>query len=281
MKKFISIYGPTASGKTDLGIEIANKTNGIIVNFDSCQFRNHLHSFTMCPIDLVENRDFLFNFLEPEENFSCGDFLERLKSIIDTYKNRTIILVGGTGFYLFCALQGISKDKSHNCSQIIDPNKTYEEKFQLLQSLEGNVKIHKNDHYRIDRHLNFFLKYGYSINNRTSAPLILKKDMINIYLKPNKETLITYITERLKKNFFLMIKEAKIVKYHKKFSRIIGYDDIIKYINFEISFEDAFNKIIQKTLKYSKQQKTFFNKKIQHDYIFEEKCEYMKYILYN
>lgn len=266
-KRFIGIYGPTASGKTDLAIKISEKTNGIIVNFDSCQFRNHLHSFTMCP-KVLENRDFLFNFLHPHENFSCGNFIEKFQNILQQYPQRQIILVGGTGFYLFCLLKGISKDKDNNMHNEIF-HKTYEEKFQLLKILDDSTNLHINDHYRIDRHLNFLLKYGYSIKEKQTIPIIDINNISTIFLHPSKEVLQERIILRLKDNIDNMIMEAKNTEFHEKFHRIIGYKEIINYIHQNISYEDAFNEIVRRTLKYAKQQKTFFKKQIKSDFIFD------------
>jgi tRNA dimethylallyltransferase len=80
--KFITIYGPTASGKTDLAIRLAEVTRGVIINFDTCQFRNYLPSLTMCPSPSLSIKEYLFNFLSPGDIFTVDDYFNKLQEIL-------------------------------------------------------------------------------------------------------------------------------------------------------------------------------------------------------
>jgi tRNA dimethylallyltransferase len=272
--KYIAIYGPTASGKTNLSIELTKKLNGIPINFDSCQFRNHLHSLTMCPVnEYGEIKEYLFNFLPPKESFSVKNFIDEFKIISNNENEKVKILVGGSGFYLFCLLNGLNKPIyiSEKIHKQVETN-SKEDNWNLLKNLESSTKLHINDIYRVNNYLKFHLEYGYSLTQVKHIPIINTKEVYKIFLLPNKEDLHKNILKRTELYFPKMVEE--VIEFHKIYpymenNNIIGYKEIFKYINKEITKEQVIDEINLLTKQYAKTQITFLKNKIQGDLIID------------
>lgn len=270
--KYINIYGPTASGKTYLSDKIAKYLNGEIINFDSCQFNNYLHSITMCPINSESNiKEHLFNFLKPNEDFSVEKFIKKFKEIIKI-NNKIKILVGGSGFYLYCLLNGLGEEKNipEELKNKIE-NNSKEENWKTLIDLDISLKnkLHMNDTYRVNNYLAFFLQYGYSMNSIKYEP-ILHKEVFNLFINPPRMDLLKNIENRTNEYFPKMVEES--IEFHKNNdfmpnSKIIGYKEIYKYINNKISKEETINAINIATRQYAKTQVTFLKNKIKADLV--------------
>ena len=102
----IVVTGPTASGKTKLSEKLAKKYNGIIVNADSMQIYKKLDIGT-AKVKKEEMEDvphYLFDICNPEDDYSVYDYQRDARKIIENNRDKTIILVGGTGLYIKAAL---------------------------------------------------------------------------------------------------------------------------------------------------------------------------------
>ena len=104
MDKVLIIVGPTASGKTKLGIEAAKKFNGEIISADSMQIYKYMNIGTAKPT-LQEKEGIphhLIDIVEPNEKFSVAEFKERAERCIEDILSRgkLPIIVGGTGLYV-------------------------------------------------------------------------------------------------------------------------------------------------------------------------------------
>ena len=110
--KIILIYGPTASGKSNFSIKLAKKINGEIINADSMQVYKELKILSARPLskDYKNINHHLYGFQSVKKNFSSGDWLKLVnKKILDIKKrNKTPILVGGTGLYFKAITEGLS-----------------------------------------------------------------------------------------------------------------------------------------------------------------------------
>lgn len=146
-KKLICIVGPTASGKTGMGIALAKKCNGEIVSADSRQIFRGLDIGT--GKDLVEYGSIRYNLIdicEPGEDFTMFDWLDKAKTVLDDiwFRGKTPIVVGGTGLYVKSLVEGfhiekseflISNIKLYPKSQIINETDNKQYPRQFLESL--------------------------------------------------------------------------------------------------------------------------------------------------
>ena len=111
--KIFLIAGPTASGKSSFAIKLAKKINGEIINADSMQVYKELKILTSrpSPSDLKKIKHHLYGFISVKENFSTGAWLKlAVKKIKEIQKkNKTPILVGGTGLYFKSLINGLVK----------------------------------------------------------------------------------------------------------------------------------------------------------------------------
>ena len=158
----IALIGTTASGKTALSLELASKTNSIILSLDSlCVFKE---------IDIVsakptlEERGDIIHFgideVYPNIEFDVIKFIQLYKKAKDfAIKNdKNLIIVGGTGFYLKALIDGLSLGIDSNIKVDFIPNDAYE----LLYSLDKEYmqKIEKNDKYRIEKAYTIYKQSG-------------------------------------------------------------------------------------------------------------------------
>ena len=111
MEKVIVICGPTASGKTKLGVDLAKKINGEIVSCDSMQIYKDMTIGTAKPTEKEMDgiKHYLIDFVLPNERYSVADYKKDAEKAIEEIikKGKTPIVVGGTGLYLDSLIYGI------------------------------------------------------------------------------------------------------------------------------------------------------------------------------
>ena len=109
--KVIVICGPTASGKTSLGIKLANRINGEIISCDSMQIYKDMDIGTAKPTLEERNaaKHYLVDFVSPDKRYSVADYKKDAEETIDKIisEGKTPIIVGGTGLYLNSLVYGI------------------------------------------------------------------------------------------------------------------------------------------------------------------------------
>ena len=109
--KVIVICGPTASGKTALSIELAKKVNGEIISSDSMQIYKDMDIGTAKPTEkeMQGIKHYLIDFVEPNQRYSVAEFKKDAENAIEEVleKDKTPIVVGGTGLYVDSLIYGI------------------------------------------------------------------------------------------------------------------------------------------------------------------------------
>jgi len=254
----ICVVGPTGVGKTKLSIMLAKKYKGIIINADACQIYKELNIGT-AKIKEEEKEGiehFLFDIKMPNEYYSVSDYQTDLRCLLDKYKDRNIILVGGTGLYLTAGLYNYEfkelqkKDYSNYSS---------EELFEMCMKIDNKAALHPNNRRRLE---NFLDREG---NTNKSSKLLYNVKFIG--LTTNRDILYERINNRVDE----MIKEGLLSevtsllnKYGKTriLNSAIGYKEIIKYLEQEISLEEAIELIKKNSRHYAKRQYTWFNNKL-------------------
>jgi tRNA dimethylallyltransferase len=264
--KELAIIGTTASGKTALSLEIANKTNSIILSLDSLCVYKEIDIASAKPTknergDIVH---FGIDEVFPNEKFDVVLFLDLYKNAKEYAKNskKNLIIVGGTGFYLKALVSGISDGLNDNTNLDICLNDAY----NLLYSLDKDYmqKIEPNDRYRVEKAYSIYKQSGL-----TPSQYFLKNP--KIALSPNlpifeilweKDELRKRVEQRTK----LMLKDGlinEVIYLEKKYTRSpncmssIGIVETLEYLDGKIDKKTLEEKIIQNTMKLAKRQNTF------------------------
>jgi tRNA dimethylallyltransferase len=275
MQKVILIAGPTGSGKSEIALRLAKKINGEIINTDSMQVYKEIKILSARPENYFNISHYLYGNISVKNNFSAGEWLKKvklnLKKITNTKKQP--IFVGGTGLYFKLLTEGIS-----NIPKIPDSIRTKARKlnaklgndkfYSLLIKLDPLVqsKIKKNDTHRLIRayEVMIFTKkslFNWQKNNKNHFS---KYQFVKIYINPENNFLQKLLRLRLKKMF-----ELGAVDEVKKFSKlnlnsslpankILGIQEIKKYLARKISLEQAFEETFIRTRRYVKRQRTWF-----------------------
>jgi len=267
----IVLIGPTASGKTELAIEIAKYFNINIHNIDSRQLYRFMDIGTAKPTknQQKEIKHFLIDLEEPSSKLNAMQFQEiATKSInLELNQKRIPFLVGGSGLYMNSIIKGFF-------SPDIPPQKTLrsqfsklgqEECWELLKKCDPVVtqKIHNADHVRTIRALEVFYVTGKSISSQNfQNPPPWKILELGIYREDLKER----IAKRTKNMFeFGIIEETENIINQfgpdLPLLKTIGYKEAKDVLMKNLKIEDAVEITTTKTIQFAKRQKTWFRNK--------------------
>lgn len=264
MSRVIVITGPTDVGKTKLSIELAKKLNGEIINADAMQVYKGLNIGTAKVTEKEKENipHHLFDIKEVEEEYSIYNYQKDCRKVIDDIlkRDKTPILVGGTGLYIKAALYDykLSEEKTNNTYDNLKTEEIYNE----LLKLDKDINIDKNNRRRLIRALNYYKENNTSISNNKTNKLLY--DTIFIGLTTDREILYKKINQRVDN----MIENGLLeeVKYYydkniktKPLINGIGYKELYNYFDGLCSKEEAVEKIKQNSRHYAKRQYTFLN----------------------
>ena len=267
----IALMGPTASGKTELAIDIAKKLNTNIHNVDSRQIYIDMDIGTAKPT--VEQQQkvphFLVDLCLPSKPINLHEFQRLAKNSIERelQKQQLILLVGGSGLYLQALIGGLHPPEVP--PQKFLRNQLYKieknERHNLLKSCDpiSAMKIHPKDSIRTIRALEVFYATGKMFSqqkNVTSLPW----RVLELGLNPiNLKNRIKYRTEKMYQNGLIEETKNLIIKYGNdlKLLKTIGYGEAQSMINGNINYEEALAITIQRTCQLAKRQKTWFRNK--------------------
>lgn len=275
MKEVIILLGPTAVGKTGTAILLAKELRTEIISADSMQIYTGMNIGTAKPSkeELAAVRHHMIDIVEPSEPYSAGKYIETIVPIIDELHrhDRTPIITGGTGLYIKAITRGLFSGPSADWSlrekflmmEKEEPGSLFKSLSDLDPSAAG--KIERNDIRRIIRALEVCL----SSNERMSRmqdtltrPLPYK--FVKIGLTRERKELYGMIDNRVDS----MI-EAGLEKEAGKIMRLgpdrtpmqaIGYKEMARYFNGDISLEEAIRIIKRNSRRYAKRQLTWFKK---------------------
>lgn len=265
MNKVIVITGPTAVGKTKLSIEIAKQLNGEIINADSTQVYKGLDIATAKVTDEEKENipHHLFDIKNIEEEYTVYNYQQDARKKIEDIlsRNKTPILVGGTGLYIKACLYDYKFEQETNTNNFDDL--TNEEILNKIKEKDSNIDIHINNRKRLVRALNYIINNDKKYSEKIKTDELLY-DTIFIGLTTDRELLYKKINKRV--DVMLnngLLKEAKELYDKKIYSKAImtpiGYKELFMYFNNEISFDEAIDLIKQRSRKYAKRQYTWIN----------------------
>lgn len=256
----ICVVGPTGVGKTKMSVALAKKYNAIIVNCDATQVYKELDigSAKATKEEQEGIEHYLLDFKNLNESYTVYEYQKDARKIIENNKNKNIIFVGGTGLYLKAALYDYrftEEDDNH----IDYKDKTNEELYNIALKKDPNMKIHINNRQRLIRFIN-------KQNVDKVEPRPLYKHII-IGLTTPRENLYRIINNRVDD----MIKKGLIAEVKKFYDQdiktkpllsSIGYKELYKYFNKELTLEEAIELIKKNSRHYAKRQYTFFNNQL-------------------
>ena len=276
-EQVIVICGPTASGKTSLGIKLAKKIDGEIVSCDSMQIYKDMTIGTAKPTEeeRKEAVHHLVDFVLPNERYSVAEYKKDAEYTIEKIieKGKKPIIVGGTGLYLNSLVYGIDYPNIETDLKYREELEDRVEK-EGLESLYNEAKkidekaiqkISLNDKKRILRILEIYHTTG---KTKTELEEISRKNCPKYDYKIfvlNMERSILY--DRINKRVDLMIKDGLIeevkslLEKYKEFPTAmqgLGYKEVVEYLENKLTKDEMIEKIKQETRRYAKRQITWF-----------------------
>lgn len=262
MKNIIVITGPTGVGKTKMSIELAKRIDAEIINADSMQVYKDLNIGT-AKITEKEKEGIphhLFDVVKPTDMYTVYDYQKDARDIINDVLSRgkKVIIVGGTGLYIKALLYDykfIKEDKTYDFSKMSN-----EEILDKINSYNLDINLHINNRKRLER----VLTKLYNNNMQTEKTDTTLYDFVAIGLTTTRDNLYKIIDNRVDK----MIEDGLIDEVEKLYKKNIhskaintgiGYKELYKYFDKEISLDEAISLIKKNSRHYAKRQYTFFN----------------------
>lgn len=271
----IIISGPTASGKTAISLQIAQRFKAEIISADSRQFYKKMDIGTAKATK--EEQAFVphhfIDFLEVTADYNAGTFENDVILFLDEYfkKKEVAVMVGGSGLYINAVKNGFDPLPASS-SEIRNKWSTlYQEKgIEFLQSELRNLdpeyftKVDLNNHQRLQRALEAIDQTGRTF---TSMRTSVKKDRvfqtIEIQLAPDRDLLYERINQRVDQMMDAgLLDEVKKLKAFESANALqtVGYRELFDYLNGKCDLDTAVDKVKQHTRNFAKRQYTWFKK---------------------
>lgn len=281
MQKLLLIVGPTAIGKTELGIKIAQKFNGEIISGDSMQVYEELEIGTAKPSasELALVNHYLVNEKSVFEEFGVKDFVQQAEIAITEIasNNKLPIIVGGTGFYLSALIYGLQlgetmQFETNTEQEFIDELEKIgpQALWEKLNEIDPNAarKIPYQNTRRVQRALTVIKRTGKNFSSQQEhQPPTPKYDVLMIGLNSDRELIYQRINQRVDKMLTRGLEgEARFLyenldRVHQA-KQAIGYKELFPYFSGEQSLDEAIEKLKQASRKYAKRQITYFKNKL-------------------
>jgi len=271
------LAGPTAAGKTDVALELADRLDAEIVSLDSMTLYRGMDIGTAKPDRTTRTRcpHHLFDILDPHEEFSLADYLQAAERVCRgiVERRRIPLFVGGTGLYLRAVLRGIFQG----------PPADWElrHRLQATAHREGDVavhhllrqvdpplaeKLHPHDVRRVIRWLEVFELTGVPLSRQQQqAPLPVEERPPHVYwLHPPRE----WLAERIDRRVALMFEQGLVAEVVRLLSgerglsrtarQALGYEEVIDHLNGRATLAATIELIQTRTRQFAKRQYTWF-----------------------
>lgn len=284
MNKFILIAGPTASGKSRLALALAQQLHGVIINTDSLQVYWGLEVITARPKgeDLAKAQHFLYGFVEPSIAYSTGAWLRAVKQLVTKLNEQPVIFVGGTGLYFRALLGGVAEMPTISDAVRLQWRQALERQgkaalYEMLAKHDPKTaaNVMPNDGQRIVRALEVFDMTGKPLSYwqaQRGAPVINQDWATRLIILPDREALYNAIDKRLD----TMVDNGALHEVNEFLQRglepalpamkAIGIDEFRRYLNGEISLNEAVALAKMHTRQYAKRQMTWFRNQFVGDW---------------
>lgn len=270
----ICVVGPTAIGKTSLGIKLAKELESDIISADSRQIYKGMAIGTAAPTseEQSEAKHHFVEFLNPVQLYSAGDFEKDALGFLEGYfEDRDVaVLVGGSGLYVKAVVEGFD-----NLPSDLELRKKLNARLEKdgLEALQAELvkldpihykKIDSKNPQRVIRAIEVCLCSGKPFSTHHNE--FGKERPFNI-IQIGLEAPREIINQRIERRTDLMIESGwveetrKLLPYRDRNSlNTVGYKEIISHLDGKMSLEEAREKIIISTRQFAKRQMTWFKK---------------------
>lgn len=285
--KVLAVVGPTASGKTSLGVELAKKYNGEVVSADSMQIYKGLDIASAKPTvqEMQGIPHHLIDFLERDVSFSVSDYVKLANEKIHDILNREKlpVIVGGTGLYIDSLLENVKFSDGGS-------DEEYRAELYRLARENGNEflynklietdpvaaeSIHMNNVVRVVRALEVFHVTGRRFSELKAESRLVESPYDSLVIGLNfHDRQILY--DRINRRVDGMVENGLVEEAEslwresgmKTASNAIGYKELIPYFENRMTLEACIDMIKQETRRYAKRQLTWFRKNTRIKWIF-------------
>lgn len=288
-QKIICVVGPTASGKTGLGIALAKHFDGEVISADSMQIYQDMHIASAAP-DASETEGVphhLVEFLPYGSNYTVADYVEAAREKITDIASRgkLPIIVGGTGLYINSLVNNVKFIKQETDFELREritqefDRVGGEEMLERLSDVDPDSasKLHANDKRRIIRAFEIYESTGHtkSFNDEMSIQNESPYECCMIGITYNDRE---KLYERINTRVDLMLQNGLIPEAQSAFQKkigggaiqAIGHKEFFDYFKGEISFDVAVENLKRSTRRYAKRQLTWFNKDCRINWIYKD-----------
>lgn len=273
----VLIAGPTASGKSALGIKLAERLDGVVINADSMQVYRDLRVITARPTPEEEAQapHRLYGHVDAAVNFSVGRYVADAVQVLEEIRDRKLpIFVGGTGLYFKALTEGLSdippvpeeiREEVRRESEGLETPELH----RLLSERDPETAstLRPSDRLRVQRALEIFATTGRPLVSfhgaRQPGPLS-DVPVVKLFLAPEREELRRRIDQR----FLAMMEQGALDEVKALGERNLdpllpamrahGVPGLLSYLRGEISLDEAITKGQGDTRRYAKRQFTWF-----------------------
>lgn len=279
--RIFTLVGPTGVGKTEIAIELAKQYNLEIISADSRQIYKYMDIGTAKPklvnggwfiTDSKRIKFHMIDIITPDVLYSAADFARDATKVIEELiaENKRFILVGGSGLYLKALFEPFFSAPSRDLKlRKLLASEPLDELYERLKMVdpESAQRIHCQDRQRIIRALEIYeqTRIPLSIQMKTDTPRSKFTPYYVGIIMPRK-----LLYEKINQRFDDMIKQGLVEEvknllrmgYTKEHNALngIGYQEIIKFLDTEISLTEAINIAKARSRQYAKRQITWFKK---------------------
>lgn len=286
----VFIVGPTASGKTGLGVSLAEKFSGEIVSADSMQIYKGIHIASAAP-DMQEMRGIphhLLEFLEPSDSYSVADYVKAARAVIADIekRGRLPIVVGGTGLYISSLADNTEYTEEETDYEL---RRSLESRFdeigaeQMLRELaefdpDTAARLHPNNRRRIIRAFEVYKTTGKTVTEQNALshlgeeyiePLLIGinyRDREKLYERINRRVDIMLESGLLEEAKTAVLQSGGAVQ-------AIGHKELSGFLKGEYTLEEAVENLKRQTRRYAKRQLTWFNRDKRINWIYADETE--------
>lgn len=275
----LAVCGPTASGKTWLGVELAKEYGGEVISADSMQIYKGMDIASAKPTveEMQGIPHHLIDFLDMDKKFSVAEYVNlanrKICEVLD--RGRLPVIVGGTGLYIDSLLNNIQfpetesdeeyRKKLYGIAENHGNHVLYEQLCEL--DPEASLTIHENNLVRVVRALEVIHTTGRKFSELKAESRLTESPYDSLILGLNTADR-SVLYDRINQRVDIMVQNGLVQEAEtlwkecgmKTSANAIGYKELMPYFEKIMTLDACIDKIKQETRRYAKRQLTWFRK---------------------